>query len=118
MTAFGIDLLVFWLLTQYTEIHYILDTALAFIVGTSLHFLLTSRYVFRRAERSGEEAYGLFLIIAGLGLLLTSGLMYLAVDYAALPPFAARVLVGGCVGVLSFVLHKKVSFKQTDHAAA
>jgi len=118
VTAFTVDLVLFWILTRYTTLHYVLDTTLAFIVGTSVHFLLTSRFVFRKAERTGPQAYRRFLVVAGFGLLLTSILMYVAVDFLGLPPVAARVLVGGFVGVLSFIAHKKVSFKQTDAASA
>lgn len=110
-TAFAVDLLCFYLLTHYTGLHYLGVTILAFAVGTTLHFVLTRFLVFTKTTRRVKESYPIFVSVTSLGLVLTTLGMYVAVGILDLEKVFSRILVAGLVGVLSFALHKKVSFK-------
>jgi putative flippase GtrA len=114
MTGFALDLFLFSLLLTVIHVHYLIATILGFLVGASLHFILSRRYVFTRSKRTLRTAYAYFLTIALLGLITVSALMYVAVDVLNTPEVAARIAVAGLVGLCSFYLHKRFSFRYQE----
>lgn len=114
VTGFLIDLALFWVFLHIFELHYLVATSLGFVSGTSVHFLISRFAVFTTVHRSLHAAYVYFLSIGLLGLMTISGLMYLAVDLLHTDAFGARVLIGTIVGLMSFMLHKKITFRYRE----
>lgn len=114
VTGFGVDLAVFSVLLYVCMAHYLVATIIGFVVGSSVTYLLSCRYVFDPQVRSVSRSYAVFLSISVGAVALTSLGMYLAVDRMEAGPVPARVIVASLIGMVSFVLHKKVSFRHRE----
>ncbi len=113
-TGFGIDILAFTVLMNSVGMHYLAATILGFFIGSSVHFLLSKKFVFKGAKRPTRDSYVLFLAVAGASVSAISTLMYLAVGVLGTPPLFARVGVGASVGFVAYLLHKHYSFRYED----
>lgn len=109
-TGFGIDILAFTILVSTMGFHYLTATVLGYVVGSTVHFLLTRQFVFSGGQRRTGMSYVYFLVIGLAGVTSISVLMYLAVDLLKTPPVLSRILIGCSVGCAAYLLHKHISF--------
>ncbi|MBG9989379.1 GtrA family protein [Aerococcaceae bacterium DSM 111176] len=103
-----IDYLVFSLLFNGLQINYLIATVVAFITSTVFNYWASMRYVFSSRFEDNEKMRE-FLIFVGLsitGLILTTVLMKITVDYLLIHPNIAKILVTGIVMVFNFVTRK------------
>lgn len=86
-------------------------TLAGYIFGGIVSYILNRRHTYR-SDRPHDEAGWRFAVVAGIGFLITYGLMSLFVDRWALPYLPAQVVTTGIVLVWSFFAHKYWSFRQ------
>ncbi|HRK23773.1 MAG TPA: GtrA family protein [Beijerinckiaceae bacterium] len=84
-------------------------TLAGYILGGIVSYLLNRRHTYR-SERPHEEAGWRFAVVAGVGFVLTYGLMSLFVERMSLPYLPAQIVTTGLVLVWSFFAHKYFSF--------
>lgn len=85
-------------------------TLVGFLFGGTTSYLLNRRHVFA-TDRSHGEAIWRFSLVAGVGFLLTWGLMSLFVNRLDLPYLPAQLLTTGLVLFWSFLANKLWTFK-------
>ncbi|WP_217126049.1 GtrA family protein [Hydrogenophilus thiooxidans] len=68
-------------------------TALGFLVGALVNYLLARRWAFPETQSRHREALAKFLLVAASGWGLNTGLIYLATAVAHVPYLAAQVAV-------------------------
>lgn len=92
-----------------------LATALGFLAGVVVNYVLSILFVFRNARTdSSYRTYNAFLIFVGLGfigLLLTEVGMYLGVGILAINYQVAKILVTGIVLFWNYLSRKLIIFK-------
>ncbi|MDB5652385.1 MAG: polysaccharide synthesis protein GtrA [Hyphomicrobiales bacterium] len=86
------------------------EAALAgYICGGVTSYLLNRRHTFQSDKSHGEAGWR-FATVAGVGFMLTWGIMYVSVERAELPYLAAQVLATGIVLVWGFLANKLWTF--------
>lgn len=105
-----VDWGTFFLLNYFFRLFYILAVSCSFTLGALTHFILNRTYTFQnRYEKIGRQ-YLVHLSISIVSLLVTILLMFLFVQFAAMPKFTARVATSLIVVFLNFTAHRKITF--------
>lgn len=84
-------------------------TLAGYALGGLVSYALNRRHTYR-SERPHAEAGWRFAAVAGVGFLVTYGLMSLMVDRWGAPYLPAQLVTTGVVLVWSFIAHKYWSF--------
>lgn len=84
-------------------------TLAGYVLGGVVSYVLNRRHTYR-SERPHEEAGWRFAVVAGIGFVLTYGLMSLLVERWGLPYLPAQLATTGLVLIWSFFAHKYWSF--------
>ena len=111
--VFLLGLGVLWVLVERSGVDTLVATAVSFLIATSLHYALGRAWIFKGTERGVVPGYGFFLINAGIGLVVTVGLM--AAILAVIPDkyyLVARVVVSVFAGLAMFLLNGILNFRR------
>jgi putative flippase GtrA len=109
--AFVVDISILFLLTEYLGVHYLLAASLGFSVGLIITYLLSIHWIFdeRRIDKKTLEI-SIFAIIGLVGLVLTSGFMWLFTSVLLLHYLLSKILTTGIVMCWNFVAKKFILF--------
>ncbi len=80
--------------------------------GLILHFVLSSRYVFRTegSAKTGTQRFVEFSLSGGVGLVMTWAIIHVATDFAHLPAMAAKGAAVVASFIVVFVLRRSIVF--------
>lgn len=109
--TFIFDLTLLAILSNTTEIYYPILVAVSFEIAVSINFAISYTWVFKGTKRRPLSGYVYFITIALVGIILTTGLVTLLVEFLALQLLVARVLVAGLVGIFNFFINSIFNFK-------
>jgi putative flippase GtrA len=84
-------------------------TLAGYVMGGIVSYLLNRRFAFR-SDRPHREAGWRFVVVAGVGFVLTGLLMSVLSGRIGLPYMAAQVLTTGAVLFWSFLAHRLWTF--------
>ena len=108
--AFGVGLVVLWLLVEEAGANKLLAGAASFITANSLHYLFGRTWIYRGTKRQAASGYAFFLINGLIGMVVTlamyGGLMVLGMDY-----MVARIVTSLFAGLLMFLLNAFLNFR-------
>lgn len=106
-TAFVIDFVILWLLTDIAKIDYLISNSISFAVSVVYNYILSTIWVFD-TKREGKKAAELtvFIILSIIGLGLNQLLMWLAVEKVSINYMISKVIVTGIVMVYNFIARK------------
>ncbi len=110
--AFLVGLGVLWLLVDRAGAPKVPAAAVSFIVATSLHYLFGRTWIFRGTDRGIAAGYAFFLINAGIGLVVTTGLFAALIAFTAINYRVARMLVSLVAGLVMFLLNAFLNFRR------
>ena len=88
-------------------------TLCGYLGGGLVSYVLNRRHTYR-SERRHREAVWRFVLVAGVGFLLTWAVMDVLVDRWSLPYLLAQFLTTGIVLIWSFLAHKWWTFRQAQ----
>jgi len=111
VSTFLFDLFLLFVLIDFFHVQHILATGMAFLIAVSFNFLISRKVVFKGTERPPGKSYVAFILIAGMGLVFVTGLMYVAVDILGIYYLLSRILIAGVVGMWNYLLNLYVNFK-------
>ena len=118
-TAALVEWVTFYLLERFTGISYLLATVLAFVVSTTVNWILGRTFTFKESrytEKRGKEFFLVFLVSAiGLGLNLLLMFFFvsgLGMDTDLLKT-AAKVMSTGIVFIWNFLSRKLWIYRQS-----
>lgn len=89
--------------------------AASFCAAAVVNYLLTSRFVFRRAAH--PRGFAVFLGAAGLGLLINVGVTWAAAAQLPIPAVLAKLVGVGVAFAANFLLNAFVVFSARVHGA-
>jgi putative flippase GtrA len=100
-------------------LHYLLAAALAFLVGLTVNYFLSKKFVFvEDPEKVNKKVEFLMYGLIGLaGLLLTEGLMYLFTDILSLHYLLSKVVAAIIVLGWNFIARKMILYRKADKNA-
>ena len=105
--VFDFGLLI--LLHDILHIHYLLAAAVGFIVGLTVVYILSSRFVFGQSKLSSKsKEFTLFAIIGLIGLGILAGLMWLLVDVMDSNYIVAKVIATIFVYIWNFLARRSL----------
>lgn len=110
MFLLGLGLL--WLLVEHGGVDAVAGTAVTFLIATSLHYALGRTWIYRGTERNVLPGYGLFLLNALIGLVITVALFALLTRLTPLHYLVARTLVSVIAGLAMFLSNAIWNFKR------
>ena len=111
--AFVVDYVSLWFLTEVCGLHYLLSAAIAFILGLTCNYLLSTHWVFNRRRlqnRWGEFTVFALIGIAGLGL--NELVMYLGTDVFQLHYMVSKLIATALVFFWNFFARKFILFNK------
>jgi putative flippase GtrA len=110
-STFALDLLILFLLVDFFSIHQVSAAGLAFIIAVSINYVFSRKFVFSGTLRSIHGGYFNFVLIAGIGLILVIGLMYVLIEIFSINYLVSRILVAIITGFWNYLINLFVNFK-------
>lgn len=105
--AFVIDYAVLLLLTEVVGIHYLVSSAVAFLVSVIFNYILSVAFVFETDKsRSKGAQFALFALMSAGGLGINQLMMWLLSDIMFIPYQLSKFLATAVVMVYNFVTRK------------
>lgn len=108
----GIDFLVYFILTNYVDINYLIANIFSVSIGIIISFILNRKYNFKVTDYVFRR-FIIFISIGLGGLALSSLLLYVFIEYFAFEILISKLLSIIIVVLLQFLLNKFVTFKQS-----
>jgi|GEM_PF-620842 len=108
----ALDILLIFVFTEYFGIWYLLSATLSYCCGMVVNFFLTKYLVFRDTSRDYFGQFIAFAIISISSLVLTLGILFLAVEM-----FSLHYLIGKLIAVVvaffwNYYFQSTVTFEQ------
>ena len=111
--SFGIDLALLWVLVQFAGMPQLPAASIGFLVGISIHYLLSRRYVFPQSNREFGRGYVYFMVNAGVGLVGTIGLFWaLTAIWPGVHYLILRGIASVAAGIVVFLLNGVFNFRE------
>ena len=105
--AFVIDYSVLLLLTEVAGIHYLISSAVAFLVSVIFNYILSITFVFETDKSKSKGAqFSLFAVMSAGGLGINQLMMWLLSDIMFIPYQLSKFLATAVVMVYNFVTRK------------
>lgn len=105
--AFVIDYAVLLVLTEVAGVHYLISSAIAFLVSVIFNYIMSVTFVFETDKnRSKGAEFGLFALMSAGGLGINQLMMWLLSDVMFIPYQLSKILTTGVVMVYNFVTRK------------
>ena len=105
--AFVVDYAVLLLLTEVVGIHYLISSAVAFVVSVAVNYVLSVAFVFETDKsRSKGQAFVLFAVMSVGGLGINQLMMWLLSDGLVIPYQLSKLLATAVVMVYNFITRK------------
>lgn len=111
-SAFLVGLAALWVLVNRFGVSPVAAAAIGFVLSNTLHYALGRAWIFRGTERGLRSGYALFLINAGVGLVLTLLLYAAMLRFTPIDYLSARILVSLFAGLVMFLLNATLNFRQ------
>ena len=74
-----IDLGVLYILTEFADVHYLMSATISFVMAAFYNYNLNRRWTFQ-SSGSKTKQVPVFLIIAGIGLLLNNNILFIGLS--------------------------------------
>lgn len=105
--AFVVDYAVLLLLTEVVGIHYLISSAVAFVVSVAVNYVLSVAFVFETDKsRSKGQEFVLFAVMSVGGLGINQLTMWLLSDGLFIPYQLSKLLATAVVMVYNFITRK------------
>lgn len=117
--AFVVDYGSLWLLTEVFHLHYLVSAVIAFILGLTCNYLLSTSWVFGDHRMSNRWAeFSVFAIIGVVGLGLNELIMYLGCEKLHLHYMVAKLISTAIVFFWNFFARKFILFNKTTKTSS
>lgn len=94
--------------------HYLIATAIGFIIGTAVNYVLTNKFVFAALEPRMSKPFEMtvFLIISLIGLVLTELLVWIFIDRLGIIVLLSKTMAAAIVYIWNFFSRKYILYRQ------
>ena len=105
--AFAVDYAVLLLLTEVAGIHYLISSAVAFLVSVVCNYILSIVFVFETDKsRSKTAQFAVFTLMSAGGLGINQLMMWALSDLLPVPYQLSKLVATAVVMVYNFVTRK------------
>lgn len=117
--AFVVDFFALWALVALAGLHYLPAAVLAFLLGVTVNYLLSIRWVFAyRALGMSSVEFVVFLLVGVLGLAVSLGAMVLFAGWLGMHYLLAKALATMLTLLVNFGGRKLLLFTRWNGPAA
>ena len=110
--AFAVDFGTLWLLTSVAGLHHLISAAIAFILGLTCNYLISTARVFGESKlKSTAAEFSAFALIGVVGLGLNELIIFLITDIAGEHYLASKVVATVIVFFWNFFARRFLLFK-------
>jgi len=106
----SVDYAVLYLMTSRMHVTYFISTAVAFMLASTLNYVLSIRYVFESGKWSRTFEFSFFLVTSLVGLVINQLSMWLLVGVCGIDYLLAKTISIVAVTVWNFASKKKLVF--------
>ena len=115
--ALGVDMGVLHGLVNGFGWHYLLASAIAFLAGATVSYLLSVRFVFSTRNLHNPYLECIAFFTLGLvGLAVNAGAMFIAIGTVGVGLTAGKLFAAGCTFATNFALRRRLLFTPTRSA--
>lgn len=107
-----LDFGTYLVLTRILGVHFLIANVFAFLFAASWSYFWNRRWTFRSNDPRIHRQYVKFLIVATIGLGLTTIILYTLVEHATLPDIPAKVVSVAAVLIWNFLANRFWTFKE------
>jgi putative flippase GtrA len=112
--ALGVDMGVLHALVDELGWHYLAASAIAFLAGATVSYLLSVRFVFSSRALSNTYLECVAFFTLGLvGLAVNAGALFIAIGTVGLGLTAGKLFAAGCTFAANFALRRRLLFTPT-----
>ena len=101
----------FYIFDKWLSFHYMLATALAFVLSTFANWASGRLILFRESKQNTWLELAKIYAVSRIGLLLNIGIMYIEVDKLLMNEMLSKMIATGIVFVWNFLIRKFVIYK-------
>lgn len=110
--SFVVDYGSLWLLTEMAGVPYLWSAAIAFILGLTCNYILSTRWVFGESRiRNAWGEFAAFALIGVVGLCLNELIMYACTDGLGIHYMFSKIVSTGIVFFWNFLARRFIVFK-------
>lgn len=114
--AFVIDISLLFFFTEYIGIHYLISAAIAFLVGLTVNYFISVRWVFdKRIIQNRLFEFTVFLGIGLIGLGLNELFLWILTDLLFLYYLVSKIITTAIVCLWNFFARKIILFNNNKN---
>ena len=106
----GVDLGIFYILTEFAQIPYYIIAPISFSLGAIINYFLQRRITFKNTYSNKTKQFSFFFTYAIIALIANSILITMLVEGLSLWPTLAKAIVIPIIGLVNFLVHRKITF--------
>jgi len=110
-TCATLDMLLLYTFVDYFHIWYLYAATVSFILVSTLGYFGQKYFSFRNHDNNHKRQLPIFFIVAGVGLLLNAGFMFLLVSLVGLWYILASIITKFVVLIWNFSANKNITFR-------
>lgn len=109
--AASIDIAILYYMTEFLRFWYFYSAAMSYTAGMAINYSLNKYFNFRNGYKKLIPQFGIFVIIASIGLGLNQLIIYFIVESYKLEYMSAKFVTLLIVAFWSFYGHKNLTFE-------
>jgi len=109
-----LDLFILFIFVNYLHIWYLYAATASFIIVSTLGYFGQKYFSFRNYENNHGKQFPVFFVMAGVGLLLNAGFIFLFVSIMNLWYILASIITKFIVLFWNFFANKHITFKKNE----
>lgn len=113
--ALGIDVAIYYLLTRYGQVYYLLARALSLGVAIVWSFMVNRQWTFRATEGDARKQAAKFVVVILFTSLLSLGLMHVGVTLLHFHDLVVILVVSVITTLINFSAHSLWSYASTKN---
>ncbi|MFA6422438.1 MAG: GtrA family protein [Candidatus Buchananbacteria bacterium] len=112
ITNIALDMAIYYFLTRFFHVYYILAATISFIIVVTWSFNLNKRWTFRNQKvvKKLRTQYFEFFVVNILILLMNAGVLFALVDIFELNDLMAKIVASIIIGLVNFFINKFWTF--------
>jgi putative flippase GtrA len=105
-----VDVGLLYFFTEFFGFHYLISAIFSYIFGMITNYSLNKFFNFKNKSRKIVRQFGLFIVVALIGLGLNQFILWILVEFIGLWYILAKIISIFLVMFWNFLGHKKLTF--------
>ena len=106
-----VDFTILYVFVEYLGLWYFFSAAISYLVGMIVNYSFNKILNFKNRSRRIARQFGLFAVVALIGLALNQLILYALVDGGELWYVPAKIIALGCVSIWSYLGHSRLTYR-------